>query len=96
MTRILSPIISYWHQNTPRYDEYESYCIHIPKNGVGSIIEIELVRCTNILLHEYANNANINALDQKDYFYVIFNSKIAEKCNIKSKTSTEMKFLSGN
>jgi len=66
-------IVSYWHKNTARYDEYKMYCIYIPQSGAAFTIEDELMRCVSNLLHEYANNGNGNALDQKDYFYGKFN-----------------------
>jgi len=66
-------IISYWHQNTARYGEYKTSCLYIPKSGAAFTIEYELMRCVSNLLHEYANNGNGNALDQKDYFYGKFN-----------------------
>ena len=70
---IQETIISYWHQNTARYEEYKTSCLYIPQSGAAFTIAHELMRCVSNLLHEYANNGNGNALDQKDYFYGKFN-----------------------
>jgi len=62
-------IISYWHKNTARYDQFNMNRRYRPYGT----IEWELMRCVSELLYEYAENSNEDAREEKDYFYSRFN-----------------------
>lgn len=62
-------IVSYWHKNTARYDQFNMNRRYRPHGT----IEWELMRCVSELLYEYAGNGNENAREEKDYFYSNFN-----------------------
>ena len=54
---------SYWNSNGIYQKEYNEYKNLVPRFGIATNINIELLRCFGNLYYEYNNNGNRNSLE---------------------------------